>query len=70
MKTMRQAVMAAVDRQSAPAAGRVADICRFKYKMTYMETYEWVCSIAPISLANWDRLLYDADTLFDGQGGV
>jgi hypothetical protein len=65
MKTMKQAVIYAVEHMSAPAAGRVADICRFK-GMTYLETYEWVCSIVPISLAAWDQLLYAADTLYNG----
>lgn len=60
--TLKELAIRAVDRRCPLAAARIADRCRAE-GLTYLETYEWVSSVAPISLASWDSLLYIADAV-------
>jgi hypothetical protein len=46
------------------AAGKVADFCRFKWGMTYAETYAYVNRKCPIGLPEWDELLYQCDMAY------
>jgi len=48
--------------QSPRLAGRIADLCRFQFKMDYEETLEWVMRRNKnIDRAKWEALMYEAD---------
>jgi len=49
----------AVHNQDASAAGYVCDYLRVYHKATYDQIYEFVNKVAPISIEDWDALLYE-----------
>ena len=65
--TLADIIVAAVQKRNATAAGRIADILRFKHGMTYQESFDFVCEqcrkrgVEPPELAAWDELLREAD---------
>lgn len=59
---LADAIKKCVSEKNAHGAGVVADTLRIKRGWNYREIYSWVNSIAPISEAEWDALMYEADT--------
>ena len=56
-------VRIAINNQDPNAAGKVADCCRFKLGMNYPGTLAFVQKVCPeVTMAQWDELLYEADT--------
>lgn len=61
--TLRELVVRAVTERDPVLAGKVANVLQFRFGANYKETYEFVNGIKPIPLAEWDGLLYEADTM-------
>jgi hypothetical protein len=51
----------AVHNQDAAAAGDVCDYLRINYKATYDQIYAFVNKVAPISMEDWEALLYESE---------
>lgn len=59
--TLREAIERTVREGNAAGAARIADHLRAK-GLNYSEVHDFVNRIQPIELAEWDALLYEADT--------
>lgn len=59
--TLGQAITQAVTTRNARMAGFVADVLRDK-GFNYDEVYAFVNERAPIAQAEWETLMYEADT--------
>lgn len=57
----KNVIIKAVKEKDAQAAGKIADTFRFKFGYTYKQVYEIVNSVQPVSLADWEELMQEAD---------
>lgn len=61
-----EAVILAIDKGDARAAGALADTFRRKGR-TYAQVLAFVRTVRPnVTAAEWDALLYEADTMDSG----
>ena len=61
-RTLGEAIREAVATGDAALAGRISDRLRHK-GMNYLDTHRFVSDIAPISLRDWEALMYEAEWL-------
>ena len=61
--TIKNAVIRAVKEKNALAAGIISDHLWFKHGMNYNEQVAFVNKVADCSPADWEELMYEADTL-------
>lgn len=60
-------IAAAIKKRCAHAAGKIAEILRFKHGMDYQESFDFVCAqcrergVEPPELAAWDELLRESE---------
>ena len=47
--------------QSYVLAAQIADFLRYKWKMNYLDSYNYINKISPISQSDWAELMYQAD---------
>lgn len=59
---LSEVIAEAIDTNNAQLAGQVADVLRFRYGMNYATIYQTVCKVRPVTEAQWDALLYEADS--------
>jgi len=50
-----------VKGRDAAGAGRIADRLRMRAGLTYRQVYDLINSVEPISLPDWETLMYEAD---------
>ena len=61
LMNLKEAAEEAVRTRNHVLAGKVADVLRFKFDMTYDQVYAWVNERAAISPPAWETLMEDAD---------
>ena len=64
--TLGDAIRDALKTKDAAKAGSISDRLRFQYGLNYNQSFDVVKRAKPgTELAEWDALLYEADTIAD-----
>jgi len=61
--SLKSQITLAVNTRNAKLAGNIADTLRFRLGMSYNAIHEYVNSVEPVEIEDWEDLMYEADSL-------
>jgi len=61
MEPLRDVIRRAISTRNSELAGRISNYLWFEKGLNYDQAYSFVNGIEPISMDDWEELLYEAD---------